>query len=126
MKSIEFEGKKINFDFSLGSINDIYVKELGGDFNELINMDSLSDDTSKLIDISRDILLSGHLYYLFINDKDEEAELLLSKLKSTRMKAMKWLQVAKIENVIKWMGESLTPSEVEQPDIKIDSKKKKV
>jgi len=125
MKTIEFEGKKLHFDFSLGCINDIYIKELGGSFDDLINIQSLQNDTSKLLDLTRDMLLSGHLYYLFLNDFDDEAELLLSKLKSTRMKAMKWLEVAKIENVIVWIAETLMPSDVEQPNIPNNSKKKK-
>lgn len=124
MKTLTFEGKKLHFDFTLGCINDIFIKELGGSFDDLMNMQNHEKDTSKLLDLTRDLLLSGHLYYLFLNDQEEEAELLLSKLKSTRMKAMKWLEVAKIENVINWIAETLAPNEVEQPTI-TGSKKKK-
>ena len=124
MKTLTFEGKKLYFDFSLGCINDVFVKELGGSFDDLINMQNFEKDTSKLLDLTRDILLSGHLYYLYLNEQDEEAEMLLSKLKSTRMKAMKWLEVAKIETVILWVAETLAPSDVEQPTI-VNSKKKK-
>lgn len=124
MKTLTFEGKKLYFDFSLGCINDVFVKELGGSFDDLINMQNFEKDTSKLLDLTRDILLSGHLYYLYLNEQEEEAEMLLSKLKSTRMKAMKWLEVAKIETVITWVAETLAPSDVEQPSI-VNSKKKK-
>jgi hypothetical protein len=58
MRSITFEGKKINFDFSLGCINDVYVKELGGEFNDLVSMHEYKDNPSKLLDITRDMLLS--------------------------------------------------------------------
>ena len=85
MRTITFEGKKINFDFSLGCINDVYVKELGGDFNDIINMQDHENNPSKLIEITRDIMLSGHVYWLYCNAKEEEAEVVLSKLKSSKI-----------------------------------------
>lgn len=115
MRSFEFENKKIELDFSLGCINDIYVRELGGDFNDLVNIGNEQENMGKILDICRDILLSGHIYYLFLNDKEEEAEKFLEKIKTSRMKASKWLlQVTPIK-VIQWVNEDLMPSDLEQP-----------
>lgn len=125
MRSITFEGKKINFDFSLGCINDVYVNELKGDFNDLLNMQDHQDEPQKLIAITRDILLSGHIYWLFLNGQDEEAEDMLSKLKGARMVASKWLITAKVVNVVDWITHDLMPSDLEKPIAKIDTKKKK-
>jgi hypothetical protein len=125
MRSITFEGKKINFDFSLGCINDVYVNELKGDFNDLVNMQEYQNDPQKLIAITRDILLSGHIYWLFLNNFDEQAEELLAKLKGAKMVATKWLVVAKVVNVVDWITEDLMPSDLEKPAIKTDIKKKK-
>lgn len=115
MRSFEFENKKIELDFSLGCINDIYVKELGGDFNNLLNIGDFQDDMGKLLEICRDILLSGHIYYLFLNDKEEEAEKMLEKLKTSKMKASKWLLEVTPMKVIQWVNQDLMPSELEQP-----------
>ena len=71
MRTITFENKKITFDFSLGCINDVYVKELGGEFNDLVNMQDFENEPSKLIDMTRDMLLSGHIYHLFCTGDDE-------------------------------------------------------
>ena len=125
MRSITFEGKKINFDFSLGCINDVYVRELGGQFNDLVSMQDYQDNPSKLLDITRDMLLSGHIYWLFLNGKDEEAEGILNKLRSWRMLATKWLINAQVANVVDWITSDLMPSDLDQPKIENTSKKKK-
>jgi hypothetical protein len=115
MRSITFEGKKINFDFSLGSINDVYVKELGGDFNDLINMNDFENDTSKLIEVTRDMMLSGHIYWLYINGHDEEAESLVAKIKSSKMIATKWLMQTTVIAVVEWITKDLMPSDLDAP-----------
>jgi hypothetical protein len=125
MRSITFEGKKINFDFSLGCINDVYVKELGGEFNDLVNMQDYENDPQRLIEITRDMLLSGHIYWLFLNGLDDQAEDILTKLKGNKMLATKWLVTCKVVNVVDWITADLMPSDLEKPELKIDSKKKK-
>ena len=125
MRSITFEGKKINFDFSLGCINDVYVKELGGEFNDLVSMHEYKDNPSKLLDITRDMLLSGHIYWLFLNGLEEEAENILSKIKSSRMLATKWLISVQVVTVVDWITSDLMPSELEQPQITGATKKKR-
>lgn len=115
MRSITFEGKKINFDFSLGSINDVYVKELGGDFNDLINMQDYENNPSKLIEVTRDMMLSGHIYWLYINGKEEDADLLISKLKSSKMIATKWLMETTVIQVVEWITKDLMPSDLDAP-----------
>ena len=115
MRTITFEGKKINFDLSLGSINDVYVKELNCDFNDLVNIKDYTNDLPKLIEISRDILLSGHIYYLFCNGHDEKAEELLSKIKSSRSLTTKWLVQTTVVKVIDWINSDLMPSDLEVP-----------
>ena len=122
MRTITFENKKITFDFSLGCINDVYVKELGGEFNDLVNMQEFENDPSKLIDMTRDMLLSGHIYHLFCN---ELAESLLTKLKSSRMIATKWLMQAKVVNVVEWITKDLMPSDLDQPSQDTTIKKKR-
>lgn len=125
MRTITFENKKITFDFSLGCINDVYVKELGGEFNDLVNMQEFENDPSKLIDMTRDMLLSGHIYHLFCNGDDELAESLLTKLKSSRMIATKWLMQAKVVNVVEWITNDLMPSDLDQPSQDTTIKKKR-
>jgi hypothetical protein len=125
MRSITFEGKKINFDFSLGCINDVYVRELGGQFNDLVSMQDYQDNPSKLLDITRDMLLSGHIYWLFLNGHDEEAESILSKLRGSRMLATKWLISAQVINVVEWITADLMPSDLDQPKIGNATKKKR-
>jgi hypothetical protein len=115
MRTITFEGKKINFDFSLGCINDVYVKELGGDFNDLINMKEFENDHNKLINITRDMMLSGHIYWLFCNGEDEIAENLIAKQKGARMVATKWLVQTTVVKVIDWINSDLMPSDLEVP-----------
>ena len=115
MRSITYENKKINLDFSLGSINDVYVKELQGSFDDLINMQSFEDNPSKMIDITRDMLLSGHIYWLFCNGEDEKAEELLGKLKSSKMIATKWLLSAGVNTIVEWLTKDLMPSAMDQP-----------
>ena len=124
MRTITFEGKKINFDFSLGCINDVYVKELGGDFNDLINMNNYENDHNKLIEITRDMMLSGHIYWLFCNGEDEQAETLISKLKGAKMIATKWLVQATVIKVIDWINSDLIPNELEVPATANVKKKK--
>jgi hypothetical protein len=123
MRSITFEGKKINFDFSLGSINDVYVKELGGDFNDLINMNDFENDTSKLIEVTRDMMLSGHIYWLYINGHDEEAESLVAKIKSSKMIATKWLMQTTVIAVVEWITKDLMPSDLDAPKATTTKKK---
>ena len=125
MRTITFENKKITFDFSLGCINDVYVKELDGNFNDLVNMQEFENDPSKLIDITRDMLLSGHIYHLFCSGDDELAETLLIKLKSSRMIATKWLMQAKVVNVVEWITKDLMPSDLDQPSQETTIKKKR-
>jgi hypothetical protein len=115
MRSITYENKKINLDFSLGSINDVYVKELQGSFDDLINMQEFEDNPSKMIDITRDMLLSGHIYWLFCNGEEEKAEGLLSKLKSSKMIATKWLLSAGVNTIVEWLTKDLMPSDMDQP-----------
>jgi hypothetical protein len=115
MRTITFENKKINFDFSLGCINDVYVKELGGDFNDLVNIQEYQDNPSKLLDVTRDMMLSGHIYWLYCNDKEEDADILLTKLKSTRMIATKWLIKTQVMTVVEWLTKDLMPSDLEVP-----------
>lgn len=123
MRSINFESKKINFDFSLGSINDVYVKELGGDFNDLINMQEYESNPSKLIEVTRDMMLSGHIYWLYINGKDEEADLLMSKIKGSKMIATKWLMQTTVITVVEWITKDLMPSELDSPKSTLTKKK---
>lgn len=115
MRSITFEGKKINFDFSLGSINDVYVKELGGDFNDLINMQEYENNPSKLIEVTRDMMLSGHIYWLYLNGKEEDADLLINKIKTSKMVATKWLMQTTVITVVEWITKDLMPSDLDAP-----------
>lgn len=115
MRSITFEGKKINFDFSLGSINDVYVKELGGDFNDLINMQEYESNPSKLIEVTRDMMLSGHIYWLYVNGNEDEADALITKLKSSKMIATKWLMQTTVISVVEWITKDLMPSDLDAP-----------
>ncbi len=115
MRSITFEGKKINFDFSLGSINDVYVKELGGDFNDLINMQEYESNPSKLIEVTRDMMLSGHIYWLYINGNEEDADALIAKIKSAKMIATKWLMQTQVITVVEWITKDLMPSDLDAP-----------
>lgn len=115
MRSIRFNNEVIKFDLSLGCINDVFVKELGGNFDDLVNMQEYENEPNKLIDLTRDILLSGHIYWLFVNGQEEKGEEMLSKLKGARMIATKWLFEAKIVNVINWITEDMTPSDMGQP-----------
>jgi hypothetical protein len=115
MRTITFEGKKINFDFSLGSINDVYVKELGGNFNDLINMQDFENDTSRLIEVTRDMMLSGHIYWLYVNGHDEDAESLVSKIKTSKMVATKWLMQTTVISVVEWITADLMPSDLDAP-----------
>ena len=123
MRTITFEGKKINFDFSLGCINDVYVKELGGDFNDLVNMQEYENNPSKLLDVTRDMMLSGHIYWLYCNDKEEEADFLMTKLKSARMIATKWLMQTQVMTVVEWITKDLMPNELDAPKEKPSKKK---
>ena len=123
MRSITFEGKKINFDFSLGSINDVYVKELGGDFNDLINMQDYENNPSKLIEVTRDMMLSGHIYWLFISGQEDEAEDLLAKIKGSKMIATKWLMETTVITVVEWITKDLMPSDLDAPKVTQTKKK---
>jgi hypothetical protein len=124
MRSITFEGKKINFDFSLGCINDVYVKELSGDFNDLINMGQYENNPSKLLEVARDMMLSGHIYYLFCNGFEDDAELLMTKIKSSKMIATKWLMQTTVMTVVEWINNDLMPSDLEVPKNTTVKKKK--
>jgi hypothetical protein len=115
MRSIKFNNEVIKFDFSLGCINDVFVKELGGNFDDLVNMQDYENEPNKLVDLTRDILLSGHIYWLFVNGEDDKAESLLGRLKGSRMIATKWLFEAKVANVISWITEDMMPSDMGQP-----------
>jgi len=115
MRSITFENKELHFDFTLGAINDVFVKELGGNFDDLINFQDMADNPSKLLEVTRDILLSGHIYYLFINGQEEEGDKLLGKLRSARMIASKWLMEVKPITVIEWVTKDMMPSDMGQP-----------
>ncbi len=123
MRTITFEGKKINFDFSLGCINDVYVKELGGDFNDLVNMQEYENNPSKLLDVTRDMMLSGHIYWLYCNDMEEDGDNLLTKLKSARMKATKWLMQTQVMTVVEWITNDLMPNQLDAPKEKTLKKK---
>lgn len=123
MRTITFEGKKINFDFSLGCINDVYVKELGGDFNDLVNMQEYENNPSKLLDVTRDMMLSGHIYWLYCNEKEEEADFLMTKLKSARMIATKWLMQTQVMTVVEWITKDLMPNDLDAPKEKPLKKK---
>lgn len=125
MRSITYENKKINLDFSLGCINDVYVKELGGNFDDLINISEHENNPSKMMDITRDMLLSGHIYWLFCNGEDEKAEELITKLKSSKMIATKWLMSATIPVIVEWLSKDLMPSDMDQPLGEVNTKKKK-
>jgi len=124
MRTITFEGKKINFDFSLGCINDVYVKELGGDFNDIINMQDHENNPSKLIEITRDIMLSGHIYWLYCNSQEEQGDFLLDHIRSSRMIATKWLMQETVINVVEWISNDLMPSNLAKPQSS-DSLKKR-
>lgn len=126
MRTITFEGKKINFDLSLGCINDVYVKELNCDFDNLVSINAYTDNLPRLIEISRDILLSGHIYWLFCNGFEEDAQNLLDKIKSSKMIATKWVLVAKVDNVLEWISKDFIPSDVELPIEESKVKKKKL
>jgi hypothetical protein len=117
MRSIKFNNEVIKFDFSLGCINDVFVKELGGNFDDLVNMQDYENEPNKLVDLTRDILLSGHIYWLFVNGEDDKAESLLGRLKGSRMIATKWLFEAKVANVISWITEDMMPSDMGQPSV---------
>jgi hypothetical protein len=41
------------------------------------------------------------------------------------MLATKWLVTCKVVNVVDWITADLMPSDLEKPELKIDSKKKK-
>ncbi len=123
MRSITFEGKKINFDFSLGSINDVYVKELGGDFNDLINMQEYENNPSKLIEVTRDMMLSGHIYYLYCNEEDEQADALVAKIKTSKMIATKWLMQTQVITVVEWITKDLMRSDLDAPKATTTKKK---
>ena len=123
MRTITFEGKKINFDFSLGCINDVYVKELGGDFNDLVNMQEYENNPSKLLDVTRDMMLSGHIYWLYCNEKEDEADFLMTKLKSARMIATKWLMQTQVMTVVEWITKDLMPNDLDAPKEKPLKKK---
>lgn len=125
MRTIIYENKKINLDFSLGCINDVYVKELGGNFDDLINISEHESNPSKMMDITRDMLLSGHIYWLFCNGDEDKAEELLSKLKSSKMIATKWLISATIPTIVDWLSKDLMPSDMDQPIADSTIKKKK-
>ncbi len=125
MRTITYENKKINLDFSLGCINDVYVKELGGNFDDLINISEHESNPSKMMDITRDMLLSGHIYWLFCNGDEDKAEELLSKLKSSKMIATKWLMSATIPTIVDWLSKDLMPSDMDQPISNQTIKKKK-
>jgi hypothetical protein len=125
MRTITYENKKINLDFSLGSINDVYVKELQGSFDDLINMQSFDDNPSKMIDITRDMLLSGHIYWLFCNGEEDKAEELLIKIKSSKMIATKWLLSAGVHTIVEWLTSDLMPSDMDQPTNNSTIKKKR-
>lgn len=125
MRTITYENKKINLDFSLGCINDVYVKELQGSFDDLINIQKFEDDPSKMIELTRDMLLSGHIYWLFCNNEDEKAEELLSKLKSSKMIATKWLLSAGVSTIVEWLTSDFMPSDMDQPKGDSTIKKKK-
>lgn len=125
MRTITHENKKINLDFSLGCINDVYVKELGGNFDDLINISEHESNPSKMMDITRDMLLSGHIYWLFCNGEDEKAEELLNKLKSSKMIATKWLMSATIPTIVEWLSKDLMPSDMDQPIADSTIKKKR-
>ena len=126
MRTITFEHKVLNFDFSLGSVNDVYIKELGGSFDDLINMQKFENDTPRLIELARDILVSAHIYWLFCNGEDEEAEKLLTKIKSTKMIATKWVMQEGLINIVEWITEGLIPSELDEPkDSSVKTAKKK-
>ena len=75
--------------------------------------------------MTRDMLLSGHIYHLFCTGDDELAESLLNKLKSSRMIATKWLMQAKVINVVEWITKDLMPSDLDQPSQDTTIKKKK-
>ena len=124
MRTITFEGKKINFDFSLGCINDVYVKEFNGDFNDIINMQDHENNPSKLIEITRDIMLSGHIYWLYCNSQEEQGDFLLDHIRSSRMIATKWLMQETVLNVVEWISNDLMPSNLAKPASN-DLKKKK-
>lgn len=126
MRTITFDNKVLNFDFSLGSVNDVYIKELGGSFDDLINMQKFENDTPRLIELARDILVSAHIYWLFCNGEDEEAEKLLTKIKSTKMIATKWVMQEGLINIVEWITEGLIPSELDEPkDSSVKTTKKK-
>lgn len=125
MRTINYENKKINLDFSLGCINDVYVKELNGNFDDLINISEHESNPSKMMDITRDMLLSGHIYWLFCNGEDEKAEELITKLKSSKMIATKWLMSATIPVIVEWLSKDLMPSDMDQPVGEVNTKKKK-
>lgn len=124
MKSITFEGKKINFDFTLGFIHDVYTKEFGGKLDDLINLESLQHESpTRVSEVIRDSILSAHIYWLYCNGEDEVADSMLSRLRGSRMIATKWLLQIKLENAIAWIAEGLTPSDLDSPK-SIPSKKK--
>jgi hypothetical protein len=56
---------------------------------------------------------------------EEEAENILSKIKSSRMLATKWLISVQVVTVVDWITSDLMPSELEQPQITGATKKKR-
>jgi hypothetical protein len=88
-------------------------------------MQNLEDIPSNMIDITRDILLSGHIYWLFCNGEDDKAEELLVKLKSSKMIATKWLLSAGLNTIVEWLTSDLMPSDMDQPMSNVAIKKKK-
>lgn len=125
MRTIAFEGKTLNFDFTIGSVNDVYIKELGGSFDDLINMQKFENDTPRLIELARDILVSAHIYWLYCNDEDEQADKLLSKIKSTKMIATKWVMQEGLIKIVEWITEGLTPSDLDEPKEEVAKTTKK-
>lgn len=125
MKSIVFDEKTLHFDCSLGSINDVFIKELGGKFEDISNMQELENNAPKMVELVRDLLLSGHIYWLFCNGEEEEGERLLSKIRSSRMIATKWVLQEGLINVIQGITQDLFPNDLDTPREEVKTPKKK-
>ena len=78
-------------------------------------MQEYESNPSKLIEVTRDMMLSGHIYWLYVNGNEDEADALITKLKSSKMIATKWLMQTTVISVVEWITKDLMPSDLDAP-----------
>jgi broad-specificity NMP kinase len=52
---------------------------------------------------------------LYINGHDEDADSLITKIKSAKMIATKWLMQTQVITVVEWITSDLMPSDLDAP-----------